>query len=114
MWFNANYKTSTWTSIKTNLPTTLTYIDFEDNLIVGVNSLGHYFYADNDITNPLWVKTPETPILFFKQISISNGQLYATSLNNETYYSDNYKSPNWVKVNTGLKQVSFWSQSNIV
>ena len=114
VWFNTNYKTSNWTSIKTNLPTSLTYIDFEDNLIVGVNSLGHYFYADNDITNPLWVKTPETPILFFKQISISNGQLYATSLNNETYYSDNYKSPNWVKVNTGLKQVSFWSQSNIV
>jgi len=88
-------------------------------VLICLDISGYAYYADQDINSPVvWTKISgkHNP---FSSISYSDGQLLACSMSgvNEIYYSDNYKTSNWITVprpGDSMAHIFFDTPNNLI
>jgi uncharacterized membrane protein YgcG len=111
IFYNPDYTKPTWTAV----PGVLTQVSFDgvNNVVMGVNSAGQIFYANQNITtNPNWTGINGNA----NYVAYSNGQVFALN-ESGIYYCSNYTNSttsNWVQIPGALTQISFDGYNNIL
>jgi hypothetical protein len=89
-------------------PVPITYIQFhsislDGNKIVGINNKNDLYYADENIftRNPNFTKINVlNEMKNFIHISLKNNSILVTDTSGQLWWTSNYKTPNWIKINT--------------